>query len=548
MLSIGARNPYLQTVGVKKQQQSYRSSSPRPVAAAPSKTSTSSFGASGQSMGTLDIMAMNNLLHASNMSPEIRNPALESLNANINKSLTKEKSNVSDLSSKLGQSKSKLSEITSALSASNGLGDQEKEIYQLIASALQSEVKAFEELLNKAKYAVSQLSDLANYGVNKVVGESNKSPDLLEMLSRSNSEYSADASSKLIHMASTSGKAVKKLGSLVQSGKVDLKKASVQAKKEDPQKTAEGLDNLYRATNLSKEDRLTVTHELTSIACDNPLNGAGQAAAGGLENIFKKDSGTVAKNAAVGLRFAAIAGNGYATDGLINVAKSPSAGKSKNQEAIMQLTKVAKSGVAQSQKATDALTGMVESPNFNGKIKEQLIDSLGQIAYNGGNNGKKALESLAGIAGNDRSPYQKFAMDNILKQKNSNILGNEKVVQAFSNIADSKRVDSKSQIRATGKLGEAASFGGAQVAQKAQDSLTKVATNPMSKAAPEALNQLKQQGVNNLSKNNQGKIDHQFGTNFENNGLAHFRSKSKSNPFFNSSNPFKQPMVKAIAF
>lgn len=547
MLAIGARNPYLQTAGIKKQQEVNRVKTQQPQSSGLIKSGGSKASPSSSSPTTaLEIMAMANLMNNNNVPAQMRNPALESLNAQVNQSLTAEQSKVSNLSTKLSDSKSKLSEVKDLLSSSDTSSDQ-SEIYQLIASALQAEVKAFEELLSKAKYAVSELSGLASYGVNQVVGESSKSADLLEMLSRSNSEYSSEASTKLIHMSSESADATKKLGGLVQSGKLSLKKASIDAKDKDPQKTAEGLDNLYRNTNLSKEDRLTVTQVLTNIATENPLNAAGSAAASGLENIFKKDSGAVARNAAVGLRIAAIAGNERATDGLINVATSPVAGKEKNLEAIMQLTKVAKSGAGQSQKATDAITKMAQNPNFAGKVKEALVDSLGEIAYNGGNNGEKALDSLANIAEDDKSPHQKQAFNNILKQKTGNALGNSQVVRAFASISESHRADSKLKKQSTQKLGEAAMFGNQATAGKAQNSLVNVFTNPANKAAPEAGNQLKKIGFGNISKPDQAKIRHQMNNNTENKGNAHFKTKSASNPF-NDDNfkDFKSPLVKAV--
>ena len=548
MLAIGSKNPYLQTVGVKKQQQTQKNTNRPSISTNTPKTSGASGQSANHSINILNLMAMNNVAQNTSLPSDIRQPAFETLSASVNKSLNKEQSNTASLSSKLSDSKSKLSQVNQLLS-SNSLDEGETEIYQLIASALQAEVKSFEELLTKSKYATASLSSLANFGVNQVVSKSDKSSDLLDMLSSSNSEYSAEASAKLLHMSAESAKATKKLGRLVQSNQVSLKKTAQKAKKENPENTAKGLDNLYRNTNLSKEDRLTVTNVLTNIATENPLNGAGKAAASGLENIFKKDTGSVARNAAVGLRFAAIAGNNDATQGLINVAKSPTAGKNKNMEAIIQLTKVAKSGSTQSQNATDAITEMANNSNFSGKIKEQLVDSLGQIAYNGGNNGKKALNSLAHIASDDKSPHQKQAFNNITKVKSGQALGSEEVAKAFANIAESKRTDTKLKKQATHKLGEMASFGNQAANFKAQDSLTKVATDPMNKASGEAKNQLQKQGVNNISRQNMDKMNIFFNNDTKNNGIAHFKAKNSSNPFLEDNGNFKKfSAVQAVGF
>lgn len=503
MLSIGASRHNINVYGIKKPQNkdanSNKSSAPKTPSAANASANITPTNISG-----LEALAMNNILH-NNMSAGIKEPAFAQMNSKINKSLDKEESNVANLSSALGSTKSSLDKIKSKITSGDAT-DEEKQIYQLIASALESKLTAFEDLLDKAKTASSQLSAIANFGISQVVKESENSSSLMEMLSKSSSEYSSDASTKLLKESSNSASATKKFGGLVQKGQISLKKVAQQAANEDPQKTAEGLDNLYRNTTLSKEDRLTVTQVLSNIAIDNPLNGAGKASAVALENIFKKDSGTVAKNAATGLRMAATAGNEQATDSLINVAVSPVAGKEKNMEAIMQLTKVAKAGCAQSTKATTALNKMAQSNNMPGDLKEQLIDSLSQIAYNGGENGQQSLDTLGMIAGDDKNPHNKSAFNAIMKNKSKNNLSNSKVVESFANIAESKRMDTKMKNQATEKLGEASQFGTQGTANNAQDSLTRISTDPTNKAAQQAQHQIQKLGFGNLTKANQGKI------------------------------------------
>lgn len=547
LLSIGTRNPYLQTAGIKKQKQASGKQLQKPSASNVSKGSASVSRSSAPAVGMLEAMAMNNLVQNNSMPAEMKQPAFESINAQVLKGMQSAKANVSSISSKLNQTKSELAGVQSMMSSSDDKSDKETAIYQLIASALQSEVKSFEALLSKAKYEESGLSQLASFGVNQVVGESAQSPALLEMLSSTNTEYSSEATTKLLHQSSNSAKATRKLGGLVQSGKISLKKSAIEAKKQDPQKTAEGLDNLNRTVSLSKADRLGVAQVLTSIAVENPLNGAGKAAASGLEYMFKKDTGSVARNAAVGLRVAAIAGNGHATDGLINVATSPVAGKSKNIEAIQQLTRVAKTGTSQSQKATSVISKMAMSSNVGGDVKETCINSLGQIAYNGGNNGKLALDTLGTIASDDKNPSQKQAVSNILKLESHKALGNSKVVKAFANIAESNRTDMKMKKTATKQLGDAMLVGGSASGQKAQDSLTKVMTNPNNKAAGEAGFQLNKQGMNNSSKTNINKVNHQFAGNATNPFLA-AKSKKGENPFFQNNLFAKPHALKAVSF
>lgn len=548
MLSIGTRNPYLQAAGIKKQKKASNNQLQKPSLSTISRGGSSASSHSAPAVGMLDAMAMTNLVQNTNMSPQMKQPAFESINAQVQKGMQSAKANVSSISSKLNQSKAQLASAQSALASSDSSSsDKETEIYQLIASALQAEVKSFEELLTKAKYEASGLSQLASFGVNQVVGESQQSPALLEMLSSTNSEYSSEATTKLLHQSSNSAKATRKLGGLVQSGKISLKKSAIEAKKQDPEKTAEGLDNLNRTVSLSKADRLGVAQVLTSIAVENPQNGAGKAAASGLEYMFKKDTGSVAKNAAVGLRVAAIAGNGHATDGLINVAVSPTAGKNKNIEAIQQLTRVAKTGTSQSQKATNVISKMALNSNVGGDVKEQCLNSLGQIAYSGGNNGKKALNTLGTIAGDDKNPAQKQAVSNILKLESHKALGNSKVVKAFANIAESNRTDMKMKKTATKQLGDAVLVGGAGTGQKAQDSLTKVMTNPNNKAAGEAKFQLNKSGMNNLSKMNQDKVNYQFGNSKDNPFVASNPNKT-NNPFLKNSIFAKSSALKAVSF
>ncbi|MGD9581788.1 MAG: hypothetical protein AB7V50_10480, partial [Vampirovibrionia bacterium] len=465
----------------------------------------------------------------------------------VQKGLQSAKANSTDISQKLSQSKSQLASVQGSLSSSENMSDKETAIYQLIASALQAEVKSFEELLSKAKYEESSISQLASFGVNQVVGQSDQSNHILEMLSSTNSEYSNEATSKLLLKSSNSADATKKLGRLVQSGAISLKKSAQDAKTKDPERTAQGLDNLNRSVTLSKADKLGVANVLTSIAVENPQNGAGKAASAGLEYMFKKDTGSVAKNAAVGLRLAAIAGNGYATDGLINVATSPVAGKSKNIEAVQQLTRVAKTGTSQSQRATSALTKMAQSHNVNGDVKEEVLNSLGQIAYNGGENGKQALDTLGVVAQDDKNPYQKNAVNNILKLESHKVLGNSKVVKAFANISESNRTDIKMKKTATKQLGDAMTFGGQASGKTAQDSLTKVMTNPNNKAAGEAKFQLKQFGMHNLSNNNQNKINYQFANN-QTNPMQAGNQKKTNNPFFQDNMFEKSNALKKVAF
>lgn len=547
MLSIGTRNPYLQTNGIKKQKQASNNQVQKTSRPSVSSSNVSSSVSSSPVVGMLEAMAMNNLVQNNSMPAQMKQPAFDSLREQATKGMESAKSNVSDISGKLSQSKAKLASVQSSMSSSDDKSDKETAIYQLIASALQCEVKSFEELLSKAKYEESGLSQLASFGVNQVVGNSAQSPGLLEMLSSTNSEYSSEASAQLLHQSSNSSKATGKLGRLVQSGSISLKKTALEAKKQDPQKTAEGLDNLNRSVSLSKDDRLGVAQVLTSIAVENPQNGAGKAAASGLEYMFKKDSGSVAKNAAVGLRVAAIAGNGYATDGLINVATSPVAGKSKNIEAIQQLTKVAKTGTSQSQRATEVISKMAMSSNVGGDVKETCIDSLGQIAYNGGENGKMALNTLGTIASDDKNAGQKQAVSNILKLESHKALGNSNVVKAFANIAESNRTDIKMKKTATQQLGDAISFGGQASGQTAQDSLTKVMTNPNNKAAGEAKFQLNKQGMNNLSKTNTDKIKHQFPNN-QSNPFVAMKSKNNDNPFFQDNMSLKAPALRVVSF
>jgi hypothetical protein len=544
VLSIGHTNPYFQVAALKNKQKVDKKpqSQGAPKVSIPSKSSASN---SAKSVSALDALAFSNLMHNSSLSPQLKEPALNSMSDKIAGSLNKETSKMASAAANLSSSKAKLSEVKSILSNDTSLSDDEKEIYQLISQALQSEVSAFEELLNKSKNAVSDLSYLAGFGVNKVVGESENNSSLLGMLSQSNSEYSAEATSKLLQMSAESPDASKKLAGLIQTNKVSLKKTAQKSKQEDPEKTATGLDNLYRTTNLSKEDRLTVTQVLTSIAVENPVNGAGKAAAMGLENIFKKDSGSVAKNAAVGLRFAAIAGNDYATEGLINVATSKSAGKGKNMEAITQLTKVAKTGGNQSQRATDALTKMAGSKNSGGDVKEHLLDSLQEIAAVGGNNGNKALDTLGMIAADDRSPHQKQAFSNILKLNNHKVMGNSKVVKAFSAIAESKRTDSKLKNQATTKLGEAMTFGTQETSGKAENTLVNIFKNPMNKARGTAQNILEKQGFDKLTMSNQNKIqqDQKPRADQKNKNGQFSRQDNNFNPF-HSTLPFKYDGMK----
>lgn len=539
MLSIGNTNPYLQLAGVKRQQKAdNKQSVQRPAITTPQKAANNASNPSA--VNTLEVMALSNLIHNKSFSQEFKGAAASSINSRISDNLKTESANQSGIASKLGSTKSKLSEIKSILSSdSENLSEEEKLIYELIAGALQAELKSFEELLDKSKNAVSSLSFLASFGINQVVKGSHQSSDLLDMLSRSNSEYSSDASSELMLLAGGSADATKKLGRLIQGNQVSLKKTASKAKKEDPEKTALGLDNLYRNVSLSKDNRLIVTQELTNIAVDNPVNGAGQAAASGLENIFKKDSGAVAKNAAVGLRFASIAGNDRATEGLINVASSQTAGKEKNIEAILQLTKVAKSGGNQSQKATDALTGMAQNSSFSGKVKEQLMDSMLEIAAVGGQNGHKALNTLARVASDDRNPHQKKAFSNILKLTNHKTMGNSEVVQSFSDIAQSKRTDPKFKKQAAGKLTEAITAGGKDSGQIAKNALTNIATDPSNKASQQARNDLSKTGMNHLDKSNQDKINIFKKSNLANN-QQNMQTKENNgfNPFSDSL-PFK---------
>lgn len=546
LLAIGSRNLLLQAQGVKKQQKAQNSSSSKPALSVSSKPASSS-SSSSNPMGALELMAMTNVLHNASFSAEQKQPLFESFNSKLQEKMSGEQSKTASLASNLNSTKSKLADVKQALS-SGDLSADEQQIYQLISAALSAQVQAFEQLLDKSKYAQASLSQLASYGVNQVVGESDKSSDLLEMLAESNSEYTAQASAKLIHMSSESQKATKKLGRLIKTGKLDLMKASKIAKDQDPEKTAQGLDSLYRSENLAKEDRLTVTSVLTDIAMNNPQNGAGKAAAGGLENIFKKDSGAVSRNAAIGLRMAAISGNGHATEGLINVAKSPVAGKEKNKEAIKQLTIVAKTGNNQSQRATDALTKMANSPSFSGDLKEQLVESLGQIAYNGGQNGNKALDNLANIASDSRNPSHKTAFNQITKLQSHKIYSNSNVVKAFSSLAENNRTDTKTQKRATARLGEAAKAGNSEAVGKAEDSLVRVMTNPANKASGEAKSQLQQIGFGNMSKMNQNVINHQLQQSTQNSGIAHFMKKSKENPFAQAQMASENPFVKAINF
>lgn len=545
LLAIGSRNVLTQMQGIKKQKKLQNSSDSRPsinVSKPSSMNQTSS-----NPMGTLELMAMNNVMHNASISQEQKQPLFDSFSSKVQGKLSQEQSKTASISVNLGKSKAQLAQVKEALS-SGDLSSEEQSIYQLISSALSAQVQAFESLLEKSKYAKSSLSQLASYGVNQVVGESDKSADLLEMLSESNSEYTAQASAKLIHMASDSQKATNKLGRLVRNGKLDLNKSSKVAKDKDPEKTAKGLDSLYRTGNLAKSDRLTITSVLTDIAMGNPLNGAGKAAAGGLENIFKKDSGEVARNAAVGLRMAAIAGNGHATEGLVNVARSPVAGKSKNKEAIKQLTMVAKTGNTQSQRATDAITKMAQSPNFSGDMKEQLVESLGQIAYNGGHNGKKALNTLGDLAADPKNPSHKSAFNQITKLQSNKIYSNSRVVKAFASLAENNRTDTKTQKRATARLGEAAKAGNSEAVGKAQNSLVRVMTNPANKASGEAKNQLQQIGFGNISRMNQNTINHQLNNSTQNSGIAHFMKKSKDNPFQQSQFTKQNPFVNAINF